>query len=88
MDWPQTVRLSDMGQAIGRLDMATMAPSHGRWLSCWASDPAPVDLAAGGSVEAASEGRAARIVSPLFFLCGDGERCPRQARRGSDVEMS
>jgi mRNA-degrading endonuclease toxin of MazEF toxin-antitoxin module len=24
VDWPQTVRLSDMGQAIGRLDMATM----------------------------------------------------------------
>jgi mRNA interferase MazF len=25
VDWPQTVRLSDMGQTIGRLDMATMA---------------------------------------------------------------
>ena len=25
VDWPQTLRLSDMGQKIGRLDMATMA---------------------------------------------------------------
>jgi mRNA interferase MazF len=24
VDWPQTVRFSDMGQAIGRLDVATM----------------------------------------------------------------
>lgn len=24
VDWPQTVRLSEMGQAIGRLDLATM----------------------------------------------------------------
>ena len=24
VDWPQTVRLSDMGAAIGRLDLATM----------------------------------------------------------------
>jgi mRNA interferase MazF len=24
VDWPQTVRLSDMGQAIGQVDMATM----------------------------------------------------------------
>jgi mRNA interferase MazF len=24
VDWPQTIRLSDMGQVIGRLDLATM----------------------------------------------------------------
>lgn len=24
VDWPQTVRFSDMGQSIGRLDTATM----------------------------------------------------------------
>jgi hypothetical protein len=24
VDWPQTVRFSDMGQAIGQVDMATM----------------------------------------------------------------
>ena len=37
VDWPQTVRFSDMGQAIGKLDAATMALSRGRSLSGWRS---------------------------------------------------
>ena len=37
VDWPQTVRLSAMGEVIGRLDRQPCEPSRVNWLPYWAS---------------------------------------------------